>query len=102
MVKQPSRDQRERSCLGLPLSVRRAFHRRQQPRVTGAAHRQARAIRQSRQAAVFAIGLDPRHPLQVDESGTMDPHKARGIELCFQLRDGLLLQIALPAECSAM
>ena len=58
----------------------RIAHRLQQPGVAGAAHRQARAVGQNRDAALLAVRLDARHALQVDDGGAVNAHEARRVE----------------------
>ena len=73
-----------------------AFHRLEQVRVTGAAHGEAGAIRQDRQAAVFAVGFDARHTLQADDHRAVDAQSAWH-RVALDFRDRLRFQIALAA-----
>src|SRR5271169_5669949 len=51
------------------------------------------AVGEDGDVAVFAVGLDFGHSLQVDDVGAVDAHEARRVERGFQAGDGLLLQV---------
>src|SRR6266851_4168093 len=64
--------------------------------VTGAAHRQTRAIAENRQPAVLAVRLDARDAFQVHDVGAVDAHEPVRVKASFQAGDGLLLKMLFP------
>src|SRR5260370_27446780 len=69
--------------------------------ITGAAHRQTRAIAENRQPAVLAVRLDARDAFQVHDVGAVDAHEPVRVKASFQADDGLLLEMffALIGQC---
>src|SRR6516162_3004829 len=64
-----------------------------------AADGKAYAVREDCHFAVFAVGLDARDALEVDEVGAVDTHEESRVKRQFEARDCLLFQMLFSFCC---